>query len=108
MQNIAEFQIIGRIGEINIKEKVSYVSVCANYRRKDGNDWVDDKHWNNVTFFGKIAERLAKFTKGDLVHVRGRVRQNRYEKDGQMQFNVDLIADSIARLAKVGEGTEEH
>lgn len=108
MQNIAEFQIIGRIGKIDTKDKVTYMSVAANYRRKDGEEWVDDTHWNNVTLFSKVAARVGKMTTGDLVHVRGRVRQNRYDKDGQTQFNVDLIADSIARLAKVGEDSDDH
>ena len=30
-QNIAEFRIIGRIGKITAREKVTYVSVAANY-----------------------------------------------------------------------------
>jgi single-strand DNA-binding protein len=107
MQNIAEFQIIGRIGKIDAKDNVTYMSVAANYRRKVDEEWEDDTHWNNVTLFGKVAKRLGKMTKGDLVHVRGRVRQNRFEKDGETQFTVDLIADEIARLAKVGEGSED-
>ena len=36
MQNIAEFRIIGRIGKVEIKEKVTDLSVASNYNRKDG------------------------------------------------------------------------
>ena len=36
MQNIAEFRIIGRIGKVEVKEKVTYLSVASNYNRKDG------------------------------------------------------------------------
>jgi single-strand DNA-binding protein len=74
---------------------------------KDGKKWVEDPHWNTVTLFGKVAERVSKMTKGDLVHVRGRLRDNRYEKDGQTHFTTDRIADTIARLAKVGEGNDD-
>ena len=108
MQNVATFQIIGRIGKIDAQEKVTYLSVAANYRRQINDEWVDDTHWNNVTLFGKVAARVGKMTKGDLVHIQGRVRQNRFEKNGKEQFTVDLIADGIARLAKVGEGSDEH
>ena len=38
-QNIAEFRIIGRIGAIEIKDKVTYLDVASNYRRKDGKEW---------------------------------------------------------------------
>jgi single-strand DNA-binding protein len=109
MQNIAEFQIIGRIGEIKRNEKVTYISVASNYGYyNDDKDYVKDPHWNQVTLFGKVAERTSKMTKGDMVHVRGRVRQNSFEKDGQTKFGVDLIADGIARLAKAGEGNDDH
>src|SRR3546814_12107917 len=78
MQNIAEFRIIGRIGKIEVKEKVTYLSVASNYHRKDGDDGKTDAHWNSVTLFDKLAKRLTA-AKGDLVHIIGRVRQNQYE-----------------------------
>ena len=100
MQNIAEFRIIGRIGKIEIKEKVTYVSVASNYNRRDGDDWKSDTHWNNVTIFGKLAERIAKSEKGDMVHITGRLRQNSYEAGGSTHYGVDLIADGFATLVK--------
>src|SRR3546814_14869138 len=81
MQNIAEFRIIGRVGKIEVKEKVTYLSVASNYNRKDGDDWKTDAHWNSVTLFDKLAKRLTA-SKGDLVHIIGRVRQNQYEAGG--------------------------
>jgi single-strand DNA-binding protein len=99
MQNIAEFRIIGRIGKIEVKEKVTYVSVASNYNRKDGDDWKADTCWNSVTLFEKLAKRLNA-SKGDLVHITGRVRQNNYEAGGTTHYGVDLIADGIATLAK--------
>ena len=81
MQNIAEFRIIGRIGKVEVKEKVTYLSVASNYNRKDGDDWKTDAHWNSVTLFDKLAKRLTA-SKGDLVHITGRVRQNQYEAGG--------------------------
>ena len=103
MQNIAEFRIIGRIGKIEVKEKVTYLSVASNYNRKDGDDWKTDTHWNSVTLFDKLAKRLTA-SKGDLVHITGRVRQNSYEAGGTTRYDVDLIADGIAILAKKDGG----
>lgn len=34
MQNIAEFRIVGRIGKIEAKDKVTFIDVAANYGRK--------------------------------------------------------------------------
>lgn len=107
MQNISEFRIIGRIGSAEIKEKVAFLDVAANYGRKVGNDWEDDTHWNRVTCFGKNVARAAKMGKGDLVHITGRVRQSRYEREGQTVYGVDLIVDRIAVIAKNGKPADQ-
>ena len=58
MQNIAEFHIIGRIGKIDAAKDVTHLSVAANYNRRDGDEWKTDPHWNRVTLFSKLRERL--------------------------------------------------
>jgi len=100
MQNIAEFRIIGRVGKVVTSEKVTRVDIAANYGRKVGDEWQNDTHWNTVTFFGKAKERADKLASGDLVHVTGRVRSNRFEKDGETRYGVDLVADGIGTLIK--------
>lgn len=108
MQNIAEFHIIGRIGKIDAAKEVTHISVAANYNRRDGDEWKTDTHWNRITLFGKLRDRLAKADTGDLVRVTGRVRQSSYEADGQTRYTVDLLADGIAILAKAnGKPTDE-
>lgn len=77
MQNIARFQIIGRVGKITEHDNVTKVNVAANYNRQENGEWVTDTHWNEVTLFSKLIEQpAAKAQKGDLVHITGRVRQN--------------------------------
>lgn len=108
MQNIAEFHIIGRIGKIDRAKEVTHLSVAANYNRRDGDDWKTDTHWNRVTLFGKLRDRLGKAETGDLVRVTGRVRQSSYEAEGQTRYTVDLLADGFAILAKTnGKPTHE-
>ena len=102
MQNIAEFRIIGRVGSVDTTDKVTHVSVAANYNRKDGDEWKTDTHWNRVTFFRQLAERAADLGKGDLVHITGRVRQNSYESNGETRYSVDLIAEGLGILVRGG------
>jgi single-strand DNA-binding protein len=109
MQNIAEFHIIGRIGKIDAAKDVTHLSVAANYKRRDGDEWKSDPHWNRVTLFGKLRDRLAKAATGDLVRITGRVRQTSYETDGATRYGVDLIADGFAILVRVsGEPVDEY
>ena len=100
MQNIAEFRIIGRVGKITQHDKVTKVSVAANYNRQENGEWLTDTHWNEVTLFGKLIERATKSQKGDLVHITGRVRQNSYDVAEGKRYTVELIADGFAVLAK--------
>ena len=102
MQNIAEFRIIGRVGSVDTTDKVTHVSVAANYNRKDGDEWKTDTHWNRVTFFRQLAERAADLGTGDLVHITGRVRQNSYESNGETRYSVDLIAEGLGILTRGG------
>jgi single-strand DNA-binding protein len=100
MQNIAEFHIIGRIGKIDRAKDVTHLSVAANYNRRDGDEWKTDPHWNRVTVFGKLRDRLGKADKGDLIRITGRVRKTSYETEGSTRYDVDMFADGFAILAK--------
>ena len=105
-QNIAEFRIIGRIGKINPREKVTYVSVAANYNRRDGNDWKTDTHWNSVVCFSNVAQQVETAGKGDLVHITGRVRENSHGEGNDVSYRTELIADTFSILAKA-EGEDK-
>lgn len=103
MQNIAEFRIIGRIGKIDQRDKVTKVSVAANYNRQQDGEWITDTHWNEVSIFGRLMERAAKAEKGDLVHITGRMRDSSYDTADGKRYTTERIVDGFAVLAK---GTE--
>ena len=103
MRNIAEFTLIGRVGTIKQFGKTVRVSICANYPSKDDKgQWKEDAHWNEVTIFTKSIQSYVNghVNKGDLVHVRGRLRQNSFERDSHRIYTVDLIALEFGRFAQ--------
>lgn len=99
-QNIAEFRIIGRIGKITSREKVKYVSVAANYNRRDGEEWKTDTHWNSVVCFSNVASQVDNAGKGDLVHITGRVRESQHGETNDTTYRTELIADTFSVLTK--------
>lgn len=99
-QNIAEFRIIGRIGKITSRERVKYVSVAANYNRRDGDEWKTDTHWNSVVCFSNVASQVEAAGKGDLVHITGRVRESQHGEGNDTTYRTELIADSFSVLTK--------
>lgn len=99
-QNIAEFRIIGRVGKITARERVTYVSVAANYNRRDGDDWKTETLWNSVVCFSNVAQQIEAASKGDLVHVTGRVREASHGEANDLSYRTELIADTFSILAK--------
>jgi len=110
MKNFAEFQILGRIGKIKEFDGKVNVTVCANYpsKTKDG-ETRDNPHWNEVSIFSEAVRGYAtKYSKaGDLVHVRGRVKQNSFERNGEKVYTVDLVAEEFSILASKTEKKDE-
>ena len=100
MQNIVEFHIIGRLGRIDPAKNVTHISVATNYNRREGETWKSDPQWHRITLFGKLRDRLANATIGDLVRITGRIGQSSYKVEGETRYSVDLIADGFEILAK--------
>lgn len=49
-----------------------------------------------IAAFKKLAENLAKYTeKGNRIIVYGFIRNNNYEKDGQMVYQNQIVASSL-------------
>ncbi|MGB5083346.1 MAG: single-stranded DNA-binding protein [Methylocystis silviterrae] len=111
MRNVAEFTLIGRLGAIKKVGSTLRLSIASNYSYKDaGGEWRDDAHWNEITIFSKATIKYVEqhLAKGDLVHARGRVRQNSYDRDdGQRVYTVDLICTDFSRLAQASDNRDD-
>jgi len=78
---------------------VSNFSIAINRRRKNGDQWVDEVHYFNITLFGKSAESLKPYlVKGKQVAVDGELRQDRWEQDGQTRSKVYIAANNVQLL----------
>jgi single-strand DNA-binding protein len=81
-------------------------SVAVNDRRKHGEEWVDEASFFNVDLFGKSGETLNQFlVKGKQVAIDGKLHQDRWEKDGQKQSRIGIIANNVQLL---GGGQQAH
>ncbi len=109
MQNVAKFEIIGRVAKVKLG-KAMRVSIASNLRMRTEDGWKDDTHWNEVTIFNEGTQNYIEkhIAKGDLVRVCGRFRQNSYTRaDGSKVYTVDFIATEFDRLAKGSDRTQE-
>lgn len=99
-RNCADFHIIGQVGSLKDHNNVLFVNVASNYNRQVDGEWKQETSWNRVTCFGKYIEYARDSGKGDLVRITGQVKQSSYEKDGEIIYGTDLIADSYSVLSR--------
>jgi len=86
---------------------VTKFSIAVNERRKKGEQWEDEANFFDVTLWGKSAEAVTQYlTKGKQIAVTGKLKQNRWEQDGQARSKVEIVAFSVQLLGggRMGDG----
>ncbi|MFN2312134.1 MAG: single-stranded DNA-binding protein [Spirochaetia bacterium] len=111
MTDLNHVGIIGRLTRdaelkyTNSGSAVCQFSVANNYRKKSGDQWVDEVNYFDVVLFGKSAEAISRYlSKGKQVGVEGQLRQNRWEQDGQRRSKVEIFANNVQLLGGRTEG----
>ena len=96
-----------------MKQTPSGKSVCtlsiANNRiySKNG-EKVTEVSYFDVEVWGVIADNCARYlTKGQGIIVEGRLRQDRWEKDGKTQSRVRISANNVHFMPKKQGGAQE-
>ena len=78
---------------------VSDISLAVNERVKKGDQWVDEVSFIDVTLWGRTAEIANEYlSKGSPLLVEGRLRQERWEKDGQKHSKLKVTCDRMQML----------
>lgn len=78
---------------------IASLAIAVNRRKKDGDQWVEEVSFFDVTLYGKSAESLKQYlVKGKQIAVVGELRQDRWEKDGQKFSKVIIAANNVQLL----------
>lgn len=88
---------------------ISNIGIAVNRSRKDGDQWVEEANFFDVTLLGRRAESLNQYLqKGTKIAVTGELRQERWEKDGQKRSRVSIQANNIQLLGgnSPGQGNQ--
>lgn len=80
-------------------------SFVTNGRRKQGESWVDEPCFIDITCFGGLAERVAeKLQKGSQILIEGRLRQHKWDaQDGSKRSKHEIIVDNMRVLSTAHE-----
>lgn len=114
MTNLNNISIMGRLTADMVLEYLNNgtakgsFSIANNYGEKRDGKWEDYTSFIDVTLWGKTAENLKPYMKkGTTVAVQGRIRQDRWEKDGKKNSKICIIADNVYLCGGRGEGQGE-
>lgn len=83
-------------------------AIAINTRRKQGDEWVDEANFFDVTLFGRQGEAIQRYLlKGKQVGVDGRLKQDRWQdkETGQNRSKVVVIAENVMLLGGGGGGS---
>jgi single-strand DNA-binding protein len=110
MTDINHVVLIGRlVRDVDLKYTASGQPVCkfsiaVNRSKKNGDQWVDEANFFDVTLWGKLGVSLSTYMiKGKQIAVEGELRQDRWEQDGQNRSKVEIIANHVQLLGGSGQ-----
>ena len=111
MADINYVVLVGRLTrDANLKFTNSGLPICEfslaiNRRVRQGETWVDEAHFFDITLFGKQGEAIAQYmTKGTQIAVEGELRLDRWEQDGQKRSKIKIVANNVQLLGSRGGG----
>lgn len=88
---------------------VATIGLAINERRKQGESWVDDTVFVDVTLWGRTAEVAGEYlAKGSPVLISGRLRFEQWEKEGQKRSKLSVTGDKLQMLgSRRGDNTSQ-
>jgi len=81
------------------------IGVNESWKGKDGSK-QERVEWMNCSLFGKRADALAQYLKkGSRILVEGRLRSDKYEKNGETRYSTKVILSEIVMLDGKKDGS---
>jgi single-strand DNA-binding protein len=78
---------------------VSEIGLAVNDRVKRNDQWVDEATFVDVTLWGRTAEIANEYlSKGSPVLIEGRLKLDRWEKDGQKHSKLRVVGERLQLL----------
>ena len=75
------------------------VATTEEWKNRTTGNREEHTEWHRITFFGKLAEIVGEYaSKGRQVFVEGRIRTEKYEKDGIERYSTKIIGDEFKLL----------
>ena len=114
MASVNKVLIIGNLGKDPEMRFMPNGNAVANFSVATTESWKDKNsgekkeltEWHNVSVFGKLAEICGEYLKkGSSVYIEGKLKTDKYEKNGVDHYSTKVIADQMRMLGSKGGDT---
>ncbi len=80
---------------------VADAGLAVNDRRKQGDEWVDETSFVDLTLWGRTAENAAEYlSKGSPILIEGRLKQDSWENEaGEKRTKLKVVVDRLQFLS---------
>lgn len=99
--------LIGRLGadpevrHMQSGDQITTIRLATTRRWKDraSGERKEETEWHRVTFFGGAATVAGNFLKkGSRCHVEGRIKTDKFQKDGVDHYSTGIVASELVLL----------
>ena len=86
---------------------VTEIGLAVNDRRKNqSGEWVDETQFIDITLWARTAEVASEYlSKGSSVLIEGRLKLDRWEKDGHKHSKLRVVGEKMQMLGGRSGGT---
>ena len=108
MKGLNKVQLIGNIGKdpeirfVPNGKQVAKFSMAVNrsFKNKAGES-IDDTQWFNIEAWSGLAKVINEhLTQGDRVYIEGRLKKEKYDKNGETKYFTKVVAQQMIMLGK--------
>ena len=79
------------------------IAISEKYKDKNG-EQKEVTEWVNIVFFGKLAEVCGEWLKkGQSIYVEGKLKTEKYQKDGIDRYVTKIIGEKMQMLGSKGD-----
>ena len=87
---------------------VTSFGLAVNTRSKQGDDFKEEVLFIDCVVFGKQAESSGQYlSKGSLILIEGRLRERKWEYEGQKKSKMEVIVSNVRFLQRKEGGVSE-
>ena len=93
----------------NGEQVVSFsLATSRSWKNKQSGQRETESEWHRITIFGKLGEIAVKYLKkGSKVYLQGRLKTQKYQKNGVDTYATSIIADEMIMLDGKHEDSEQ-